>query len=103
MAINFNDLKVEGYKRSPQPISSSSLSSKTVDQKLDDLRAYIEEELRRIEKSIATLVLAAPQVAIKEPDVKMIGMVRQAKMPWNPLGTGVDTYVKWTGSSWVAL
>lgn len=103
MAINFTDLKVESYRRSPQPFPlASPVKPLDPDQKIEEFRKYIEEELRRIEKSLETLTIAAPQVAIKEPSDKLLGMVRYAKSPWNPLGTG-NGWVYWNGSAWTAL
>lgn len=103
MAISFNDLKVEGYRRSPQPFPIvSPVASASPDRKIEELRKYVEEELRRLEKSIETIVYATPQVAIKEPDKKQTGLIRYAKSPWDPLGTG-DGWVYWDGSAWAAL
>ena len=103
MALDFNDLKVEGYRRLPQPFPiSSPVSPSSPDQKIEALRKYIEEEFRRLEKSLETLVYAAPQVAVKEPDKKQKGLIRYAKSPWDPLGTG-DAWVYWDGSAWTAL
>lgn len=103
MAIDFNDLKVQGYSRAPQPFPlAASVSPQSPDQRIDALRHYLEEELRRIEKSIDSLVYAAPQVAVREPDKKPKGIIRYAKSPWNPLGTG-DGWVYWNGSAWTAL
>lgn len=103
MAITFNDLKVKGYRRSPQPFTiASPVSPASPDRKIEDLRRYLEEELRRLEQSIETIIIAAPQVAINEPDKPLLGMVRYAKSPWDPLGTG-DAWVYWDGSAWTAL
>lgn len=103
MAIDFNDLKVQGYSRAPQPFPlAAPASPQTPDQRIDALRLYVEEELRRLERSVNSLVYAAPQVAISEPDKKSKGLIRYAKSPWNPLGTG-NGWVYWNGSAWVAL
>ena len=103
MAINFNDLTVTNYRRAPQPYSLTTVNTDVSNLKrLQDLKMYLEEEFRRIEGSISSLTYAAPQVAIDEPDQKSKGLIRYAKSPWNPLGTG-DGWVYWNGSAWAAL
>lgn len=90
MAFDKNDLKVTTYRRASQPILKDGLAS------------YMETEFRKIEDSISSLNIAAPQVAFKEPDQKLLSMIRYAKSPWNPLGTG-DGWVYWNGAAWAAL
>lgn len=63
---------------------------------------YLEEELRRIEQCLSDLIRAVPQVAYKAPDDPQEGMIRYAKAPWNPLGTG-NGWVTYKNGAWVAL
>jgi len=103
MAINFNDLKVTRYIRAPQPfVLTSPVGDQSPEQKFQAFTKYIEEEFRRVEQSITSLAIASPQVAIKEPTDPSTGLIRYAKSPWNPLGTG-NAWVYWDGSNWVAL
>lgn len=102
MAYNINDLVVVPYRRSSQPLLSHGKTPEEADRAHRNLHTYLGEEFRKLESSIATLVAATPQVAFKEPDDKMLGMIRYAKAPWNPLGTG-DQWVFWNGTAWAAL
>ena len=102
MAFDINDLVVVPYRRASQPVLSHGKSPEDVERAHKNLHTYLAEEFRKIEGSIVTLVTATPQVAFKEPDTKMLGMIRYAKSPWNPLGTG-DAWVYWDGSAWTAL
>ena len=67
----------------------------------DGIRRYIQEELRRIETSIGTLVRSSVQVTDDEPDSPVKGMIRYAVSPWNP-GSGDGLYV-YDGTTWVAV
>lgn len=60
---------------------------------------YLMSEIERLETSMATLVQICPQVADTPPVPSLNGMIRWAKSPWNPLGTG-DALVKYTGGAW---
>jgi hypothetical protein len=62
---------------------------------------YLMSEVEKLQTSIATLVNLVPQVAIAPPVPALNGMIRYAKAPWDPLGTG-DAFVKYDGS-WTAL
>ena len=68
----------------------------------DGIRRYIQEELRRIETSIGTLVRSSVQVTDDEPDSPVKGMIRYAVSPWNPTGAGAGLYV-YNGTAWVAV
>jgi len=68
----------------------------------DGIRRYIQEELRRIETSIGTLVRSSVQVTDDEPDSPVKGMIRYAVSPWNPTGAGDGLYV-YNGTAWVAV
>jgi hypothetical protein len=63
---------------------------------------YLEEELRRVEQTLADVLRAVPQVVYMEPTNPGEGMIRYAKAPWNPLGTG-DAWVTYKAGVWVAL
>ena len=68
----------------------------------DGIRRYIQEELRRIETSIGTLVRSSVQVTDDEPDSPVKGMIRYAVSPWNPTGAGDGLYI-YNGTAWVAV
>ena len=53
----------------------------------EGVRRYIQEELRRIETSIGTLIRSSVQVADDPPENPVKGMIRYAVSPWNP-GSG---------------
>jgi hypothetical protein len=67
----------------------------------DGIRRYIQEELRRIETSIGTLIRSSIQVEENPPESPVKGMVRYAVSPWNP-GSGDGLYY-YNGTTWVAL
>ena len=50
----------------------------------EGVRRYIQEELRRIETSIGTLIRASVQVTDNPPEDPVKGMIRYAVSPWNP-------------------
>lgn len=102
MAYDINDLVIIPYRRASQPLLSHGKTPEEAERAHRNLHTYLAEEFRKLEASIATLTSAAPQVAFKEPDLKQLGMIRYAKSPWDPLGTG-DTWVYWDGSAWAAL
>jgi len=65
---------------------------------------HINDELRKIELSIRRIHSLLPQAADAEPTEKFIGMQRYAlEDSWDPLAGGVDAWVYWDGSNWVAL
>lgn len=102
MAYDINDLVVVPYRRASQPLLSHGKSPQEVERAHKNLHVYLGEEFRKLEQTLATLVNATPQVAFKEPSQKMLGMIRYAKSPWDPLGSG-DGWVYWDGSAWTAL
>lgn len=68
------------------------------------LDLHVHDELRKIENSLRRVNALIPQAADTEPSEKFIGMQRYAlSATWNPLGTGVDAWVYWNGTNWVAL
>lgn len=68
------------------------------------LALHVHDELRKIELTLRRINALIPQAADAEPTDKFIGMQRYAiASTWNPLGTGVDAWVYWNGSNWVAL
>lgn len=68
------------------------------------LDLHVHDELRKIETSLKRINLLLPQAAAAEPEDKYIGMQRYAlAADWNPLGTGVNAWVYWDGTNWVAL
>lgn len=70
----------------------------------DKLTAHVHDELRKIEVSLRRINALIPQAADTEPSEKYIGMQRFAlAADWNPLGTGVNAWVYWNGTNWVAL
>lgn len=102
MAYEADDLKVVAYRRASQPQLSHGKTPEEAERAHKNLHVYLAEEFRKIETSIATLITAVPQVAFKEPDRPTRGMIRYAKSPWDPLGTG-DGWVFWDGAAWAAL
>lgn len=102
MAYDKNDLKVTTYRRASQPLATDGTLNKQVTPEFKKLQTYLDIEFKKIEDSINTIADAAPQVAFKEPAVTKLGMIRYAKSPWDPLGTG-DGWVYWDGSAWTAL
>ena len=68
----------------------------------EGVRRYIQEELRRIETSIGTLIRSSVQVTDNPPENPVKGMIRYAVSPWNPTWAGDGLYV-YTGSAWVAV
>lgn len=102
MAYDITDLVVVPYRRASQPLLSHGKTPEEAERAHRNLHAYLGEEFRKIEASIATLINATPQVAFKEPATPMLGMIRYAKSPWDPLGTG-DAWVYYDGAAWVAL
>jgi hypothetical protein len=68
----------------------------------EGVRRYIQEELRRIETSIGTLIRASVQVSDDEPANPVKGMIRYAVSPWNPTGAGDGLYI-YNGTAWVAV
>lgn len=90
MAIDKNDATVVGYNRMDPPFKSVNLVN------------YLVSELDKLRLTISQLVDLAVQVADAEPTKPKVGMIRWAKAPWDPLGTG-DGFVKWNGSAWTAL
>ena len=68
----------------------------------EGVRRYIQEELRRIETSIGTLVRSSVQVSDDEPANPVKGMIRYAVSPWNPTGAGDGLYL-YNGTAWVAV
>ena len=67
----------------------------------DGVRRYIQEELRRIETSIGSLIRSSVQVTDDPPENPVKGMIRYAVSPWNP-GSGDGLYV-YNGTAWVAV
>ena len=102
MAYNKNDLKVTTYRRASQPLATDGTLNSKVAPEIKKLQTYLDTEFSKVETALNTLTDAAPQVAFKEPAVKKLGLIRYAKSPWNPLGTG-DGWVYWNGSAWAAL
>ncbi len=65
---------------------------------------HVHDELRKIETSLRRLNALIPQAADTEPSDKYIGMQRFAiAADWDPLGGGVNAWVYWNGTNWVAL
>jgi len=67
------------------------------------IQRFIQEELRRIEASIGSLVNSSVQVADAAPISPVKGMIRFNVSPWNPLGNGSEGLVVYNGTAWVAV
>lgn len=102
MAYDNDDLTVIRYRRASQPLPTSGTLVSQVPPEFKKLQTYLDAEFSKVENSINTLADATPQVALREPPVKKTGMIRYAKSPWDPLGSG-DGWVWWDGSAWAAL
>jgi hypothetical protein len=90
MAINDRaDQTVRRYVRGDQPADIQST---------EDLLKWVIEELDRIQEASSEFADSAPQIAETEPSSKRTGMIRYARAPWDPLGTGYEGYVVYDGS-----
>jgi len=67
------------------------------------IQRFIQEEHRRIEASIGSLVNSSVQVADAAPISPVKGMIRFNVSPWNPLGNGSEGLVVYNGTAWVAV
>jgi hypothetical protein len=68
------------------------------------IELHLHDELRKLEASLRRLNALIPQAAAAEPSEKFIGMQRYAlAASWDPLSGGIDKWVFWDGSNWVAL
>lgn len=93
MAINDReDQVVRRYVRGDQPADIKNT---------EDLLKWLLEELDRVQEVSSELTDSAPQLAEAEPSSKRAGMIRYARAPWDPLGTGYEGYVVWNGTAWV--
>jgi len=66
-----------------------------------DLKVYLLEELKQLERTISTLVESAVQVSDNPPASPRKGMVRFNVSPWDPLGDGSEGLVVYNGTAWV--
>ena len=69
----------------------------------ESLQQYIDDELSRIELSLASVTRASIQVADNAPENPVKGMVRYAVSGWNPLGDGSTGLMVYNGTAWVAV
>lgn len=90
MAASKKDVVVTPYVRGNPPSDPT------------DLPTFLTTELRRLELTLSQVTNLVPQVATAAPKSPLTTMIRYAKSPWNPLGTG-DGWVKFDGTSWTAL
>lgn len=93
MAMDKNDAVIPRYSRGSTPPLNGSLP------------VYLQNELEKLQHSISAMRLMTPQVCDAEPSEKMNGMMRFAKSPWDPLGTGFVGWVYWdqATSTWKQL
>lgn len=92
MALNKNHAVAIPYTKGSSPVDTKRL----------DL--HVHDELRKIETSLRRINTLLPQAASAEPAEKFIGMQRYAiAADWDPLSGGVDAWVSWDGTNWVAL
>jgi hypothetical protein len=93
MAIEKNDAIPTAYVRGGMPQNN-----------IESMRLFLSDELRKLEIAVHRLATLTPQVADREPAVKYVGMIRYTKSSdWDPLTLGVDAWIYWDGSSWVAM
>ena len=67
----------------------------------NDIAALVYE-FRRLQSTVVVMRDLVPQVATAAPRNPVNGMIRYAKAPWNPLGTG-NRWVQYLGGAWVAF
>ena len=67
----------------------------------EDLRAYIQDELQRIETSIRTLVTSGVEVLDEPPLNPIRGMIKYNILPWDALGDGSEGLVVFDGTTWI--
>lgn len=92
MAFDKLDQVLTPYSKAPLPS----------DQTMEGLRQYLDREFSKIELILSQLSTMAIISATAAPRTPMRGMVRYARTPWNPLGTG-DGWVRYNGTTWIAL
>lgn len=68
------------------------------------LPRYLQDELRRLEATLQTVILLTPQTATRAPRVPIDGMQRYAKDPWRPVvGQTTDRWVTYVAGAWAYL
>lgn len=90
MALTQKDGVVVPYVRGNPPTEPNNIPQ------------FLTNELKRVEVTLSQLVQLVPQVSLAAPKVPLTSMIRYAKAPWNPLGTG-DGWVRYNGTAWVIL
>ena len=90
MATNtVTDLVVNQYIRQPVPLDPEGMS------------VYLSGQLQEIENSMKTVGEGSLQVVDKPPARPLKGMLRYAVTPWDPLGTGFQGLVVYSGNAWL--
>ena len=62
---------------------------------------YLQDELRRIESSLRSLVVAGVEVLDEPPQNPIKGMLKYNVSPWDPLGDSSEGLVLYTGNAWI--
>ena len=90
MATNtVTDLVVNQYIRQPVP------------QDPEGMAVYLSGQLQEIENSMKTVGEGSLQVVDQPPARPLKGMLRYAVTPWDPLGTGFQGLVVYSGNAWL--
>jgi hypothetical protein len=64
---------------------------------------YLQNELKKIRTAFSKLEERGPKAATQAPTKPQPGWIRFAEAPWNPLGTGSNVMVYYSGTAWTAL
>ena len=88
-ANTVTDLVVNQYIRQPVPQSKEGMD------------IYLSGQLQEIENSMKTVGEGSLQVADAAPERPLKGMLRYAISPWDPLGSGFQGLVVYSGTAWL--
>lgn len=64
---------------------------------------YLQAELKKIKLAFERLEERGPKPSSAAPRNPQAGWIRWALAPWNPLGTGSNVMVYWSGTAWTAI
>jgi hypothetical protein len=98
MAIEPRDATPVTYKKLDQPTIEKEEFRNT----FSPFGQYADVQYTHIERAIRTQNLLVPQVADREPETPLRGMIRYAIDPWHPLSStaGDDGLVFFDGTDW---
>lgn len=65
---------------------------------------WLSGELWRLSATLNTVIELVPQVALAAPERPVPGMIRyQIASQWDPVGSGLDQYIQFDGTSWTPV